>query len=218
MAKRIVAVFLSVILMAGTPGVLFAPENVQAKKALPKKIVLSRKTKTLTVGDSYKIAYKVKGKKKANKKVLFTSSKKKTASVSKKGVVKAKKAGTAVITLRAKAKKSVRNTITIKVKEETAKKTASLISTAGLLPIAQTQAQAPVAIQMPATLELEPGQQYQMEAKLEPATAEGEIRYSCSFRGGINVYSGGQIIVTDDTPPGTQAVIVATCGRLRAAS
>ncbi|MCH5264439.1 MAG: Ig-like domain-containing protein [Lachnospiraceae bacterium] len=221
MKRRGIAVLLSVLLLVGTPGVLFVPENVQAKKVPPKKIILSQREKTLTVGDTYKISYEVKGKKKANKKVLFSSSRKKIASVSKKGVVKAKKAGTAVITLRAKAQKSIRNTITIKVEQQkttAARMAAPLAATASMAAGSSAVATilAPTGIVMPATLELEPGEQRQLTATLEPATAEGEIRYSTTFRGGINVYTNGNIVVTDDTPPGTTAVITAACGHLRA--
>lgn len=64
------------------------------------KVKLSRTKATLEVGDSVKLKVKnYKGK------VKWSSSKKKVASVSKKGVVTAKKKGKAVITAKAGVKK-----------------------------------------------------------------------------------------------------------------
>ncbi len=74
------------------------------------KIKLNKKKVSLEIGDSVKLKVKsYKGK------VKWSSSKKKVASVSKKGVVKAKKKGKAVITAKAGAKK-MKCKITVKNK------------------------------------------------------------------------------------------------------
>lgn len=79
-------------------GLVAVPNNAQAKSS--KKMSISSKKITLQVGQSKKL--KVKGTK---KKVKWNSSKKKVATVSKKGVVKAKKSGTCKITARVSGKK-----------------------------------------------------------------------------------------------------------------
>lgn len=97
------------------------PEVKAAPKA--KKITLNVKKKTLTVGN--KVTLKVKKVKpsKASKKVTWKTSNKKVASVSKKGVVKAKAVGSAKITATATANKKVKATCKITVKEAKAEDT-----------------------------------------------------------------------------------------------
>lgn len=83
------------------------------------KARLKVKKMNLTVGQKKKIV--IKGKKKKAK-YTFSSSAKARASVSKKGIVKAKKAGKATITVKEKNKKKIRKvgriTVTIKAKEK----------------------------------------------------------------------------------------------------
>ena len=93
----------------------FTPATAAAKAKLVKKKL------TLTVGQKKKIAIKSK-KKKA--KYSFKASNKK-ASVSKSGVITAKKAGKVKITLKEKLKKKTRKvgTITVTIKKKTAQNT-----------------------------------------------------------------------------------------------
>ena len=79
-----------------------------------KKMAINKKKMELKVGGKQKL--KVKN---AKKKVTWRSSNKKVASVSKKGLVKAKKAGKAKITARVAKKKFVCN---VTVKEKNSKK------------------------------------------------------------------------------------------------
>lgn len=102
------------ILFTLTLGVL-APNFVQAKS----KVALNKKSLTMTVGQ--KKTLKVKGTK---KKAKWSSSKKKIATVSKKGLVKAKKAGKTTITAKIK-KKKYRCRVTVKKKESLLKNTVS---------------------------------------------------------------------------------------------
>lgn len=62
------------------------------------KVAISSKTANITVGSKKTLKATVSPKKPSNKKVVWTSSNKKVATVSSKGVVKAVKAGTAKIT------------------------------------------------------------------------------------------------------------------------
>lgn len=95
-------------------GFLGAPSSLAAKKA-----TLKVKKMTLTEGQQQKI--KIKNQK---KKALYTyrSSKKNIASVSKKGVVSAKKAGSAQIVVKEKYKKKTRTVGVVRIKVQ-AKKT-----------------------------------------------------------------------------------------------
>lgn len=94
---------------------LIAPNQADAKKK--KKVALNKTKLTLTVGKSYKL--KLKNNK---KKIKWSSSKKKVATVSKTGKVKAKKAGTARITAKVGKKKYVCK-VTVKNKKKTTKTT-----------------------------------------------------------------------------------------------
>lgn len=123
-----VAVLLALaLILAGMP---LAPAK-EAEAA--KKMKLSKTKLSLNVGKTKKLTVKNK-KKKA--KVTWSSSKKKVATVSKKGVVKAKKAGKATITAKVKYKKKTTKlkckvTVTKKKKgKETPKPTATGEATA----------------------------------------------------------------------------------------
>lgn len=85
-------------LAAPMTGQVSTPVSTVSQAAAKAK--LSKKKITIKTGDKYKL--KVKN---AQGKVTWSSSKKSVASVSKKGVVKGKKKGTAVITAKVKGKK-----------------------------------------------------------------------------------------------------------------
>ena len=110
--RKITAFLLTVVMVA---GMLVVPSgNVQAAK---KKVQLSKKTVTLEVGK--KVTLKLKNAPK-KKKITWSSNKKKVASVSKKGVVTAKKAGKANITAKVSGKKYVcKVTVKKKAKQDT---------------------------------------------------------------------------------------------------
>ncbi len=90
-------VFMGFAVAVMTVALLAVPQ-VNAKK----KASLKKKSIKIEAGQKKKIAIKNKAK---NKKYLFSSNKKKIAAVTKKGVIKAKKKGKAVITVKEKDKK-----------------------------------------------------------------------------------------------------------------
>lgn len=102
-----------------TSATLCLPQTgaAKAKKKVTgitlKKPVIS--TLYLKKGESYKISYKVKPAKATNRKIAFSSSKKKVASVSAKGVIRAKKPGTAKIRLTAKDGSGTKAVVQVKV-------------------------------------------------------------------------------------------------------
>lgn len=86
--------------------------TITVKKA-PKKITLNARSKTLKKGKTFKIRVKLP-KNTASNKVTYTSSKRKVASVSSDGKVKALKKGKAVITVKVFNNKKAKITITVK--------------------------------------------------------------------------------------------------------
>ena len=110
--RKITALLLMAVMVA---GMLAVPGgNVQAAK---RKVQLSKKKVTLEVGK--KVTLKLKNAPK-KKKITWSSNKKKVASVSKKGVVTAKKAGKANITAKVSGKKYVcKVTVKKKTKQDT---------------------------------------------------------------------------------------------------
>ena len=110
--RKITTLLLMAVVVA---GMLAAPgDKVQAAK---KKVQLSKKTVTLEVGK--KVTLKLKNAPK-KKKITWSSNKKKVASVSRKGVVTAKKAGKANITAKVSGKKYVcKVTVKKKAKQDT---------------------------------------------------------------------------------------------------
>lgn len=108
--KRIGAFILVFALILG----LALPQSASAAKK--KKVALNKKKLTLTVGKKYQL--KLKNNK---KKIKWSSNKKKIATVTKKGVVQAKKKGTAKITAKV-GKKKYTCKVTVNEKKNTSNK------------------------------------------------------------------------------------------------
>nr|MBP3598567.1 Ig-like domain-containing protein [Eubacterium sp.] len=75
--------------------------SVRVVKAAVKKVTLKKKAVSLDAGKQMALKVTVKAKKGASKRLHWTSSKPAVASVSKKGIVTAKRAGNAVVTVKA---------------------------------------------------------------------------------------------------------------------
>lgn len=102
------------------PAPKFKIKKVTVKAANQKPGV---KTVYLKKGGKVTLSATVTGTGKFSKAVEWGTSKKSVATVSKKGLVKAKKAGTAKITVKSKANKSKKATITVKVLKKAVKNT-----------------------------------------------------------------------------------------------
>ncbi|MCI8308339.1 MAG: hypothetical protein HFH14_09865 [Lachnospiraceae bacterium] len=109
--KKSLAVVLSAAMLLSVASV--SPVAQAAPKA--KKITLNAKSKKLEVGKKFTLKVKKVKPSKAKKNVKWTSSKKKVASVSKKGVVKALKVGKTTITATSKTNAKVKATCKITV-------------------------------------------------------------------------------------------------------
>ncbi len=122
--RKLLTIVLTAAMLAGTLGQ--ADYVSAAKKKSVKTIRLTKpaiKTLALKKGEKYKLKWKVTPKS-LKKKVTFTSGKKSVVSVSKKGVLKAKKAGKATITIQSKTrpKKKVKLKVTVYKKFKKVKK------------------------------------------------------------------------------------------------
>ncbi|KXZ17747.1 hypothetical protein AXI58_18590 [Bacillus nakamurai] len=100
----------------GDPSPLSAEISVTTLATEPTGINVTEYSKTLAVGDTYKINATVTPSS-ADQNVTFTSSSTATATVSSSGLVTAKAAGTATVTVASKSKASVKKTVAITVNE-----------------------------------------------------------------------------------------------------
>lgn len=116
--KKAVTLMLALLLAVG--GILAVPSDVQAATK-PTKITLSASKTTLTIGKTTTLKVKAVTPKKASKSVSFKSSNTKIASVNSKGVISAKKAGKATITVTSKLNKKVTAKCVVTVKTPTPK-------------------------------------------------------------------------------------------------
>lgn len=107
--RKVTALLLMAVMVAGM--LALSGSDVQAAK---KKVQLNKKTVTLEVGK--KVTLKLKNAPK-KKKITWSSNKKKIATVSKKGVVTAKKAGKANIIAKVNGKKYICK-VTVKTKKK----------------------------------------------------------------------------------------------------
>ena len=169
-------------------GMLIAPNQADAKKK--KKVALNKKKLTLTVGKTYKL--KLKNNK---KKIKWSSSKKKVATVSKTGKVKAKKAGTARITAKVGKKKYVCK-VTVKNKKKTTKTTTTKKPTVTKAPANNTNtvkatpsptpyvaAQSFTLSGYPSEIELVGDNDYEiygLDVKVSPSNATEKVKFTFS--------------------------------------
>lgn len=125
--KSVIAVMLSLGLMfSGSAETMMPIGTTVMVEAATNKLTLSVSNKNIYVGASAKLNAKTtKGAK-----LTYSSSNKGIVTVDKKGNIKARKAGTAKITVTAKKSKckTVKKTITVKVSKKNQKITASNVS------------------------------------------------------------------------------------------
>lgn len=125
--KRLFSLFL-VLTMALTSVSVPSVTAEAAKTVTVKKVQITnpkKKSVTLNKGKTLQIKVKITPKNVKNKKVTYKSSKKKIASVSKKGKVKGLKVGTAKITVTSNANRKKKATLTVKVVTPVSKVTVS---------------------------------------------------------------------------------------------
>lgn len=111
--KRIISIILVIVTIC--TGINYTVFSSEAAAKAPTNITLNVKSKTLTVGKTYKLKVKSVKPSKASKAVTWSSSNKKIATVNNKGKVTAKKPGTVEITAASKLNKKVKAVCKIKV-------------------------------------------------------------------------------------------------------
>lgn len=115
--KRVLGKFMVLVMVF---SLVFSATFPVAAATKTKTVNLKKKTttvsSTITAGDKLKLTVKQNKKTVKVSKVTFKSSKKTVATVSKKGVITAKKAGKATITIKAN-KRTVKLKVTVKTKE-----------------------------------------------------------------------------------------------------
>lgn len=121
--KKILSFLLTMALVMGLTAVTTEPNVASAAKVTVKSVKVSApyaKKAYVAKGKSIKLStvVTVKPNKSANKKVTYKSSNKKIATVSSKGVVTGKKAGTTKITVTSKTNKKKKTTIKVKVMKQ----------------------------------------------------------------------------------------------------
>ena len=152
---------------------------VQKKAIATSSIKGVPSTVNLTVGDKLQLKPVVRPVTSLNK-VSYTSTNKKIATVSKTGVIKAKKSGT--VTIKVKSGKKTKN-----IKVKVAKKA----------PTGMTG--------VPATKTLKKGKSFTIKAKLTPSGAEAKIKYSSSNKKIATVNGKGKVTAKK---PGTATITV----------
>lgn len=111
--KKLSVAAIALVAVAAVAGTSVTADAA-AKK--PTKITLKATSKTVDIKGKVTVSVKSVKPAKASKSVTWKSSNKKIATVSSKGVVAGKKAGTVKVTATSKANKKVKATITVKVK------------------------------------------------------------------------------------------------------
>lgn len=111
--KKGLSLLIAIVMVTGNMQISTVQTEAAGKK--PTKITLSGKSKSLTVGETYKLKVKTVIPKGASKKVTYKSGNKKIATVSSTGKITAKKAGKTTITVTSKSNKKVKATCKITV-------------------------------------------------------------------------------------------------------
>lgn len=119
--KRVVSMII-VFAMLFTSAIFTQSTTVEAAKKNVKKITLNQKKAQMQVGDKLQLKVKKVVPVKASKAVTWTSSNKKVATVTEKGIVKAKKVGSVTITAKSKKNPKVKAKCTIQINKKKAEK------------------------------------------------------------------------------------------------
>ncbi|MBE6045176.1 MAG: hypothetical protein E7221_00550 [Clostridiales bacterium] len=114
--KRRIAILVAVIMSVSSFGVIATDYSYAAKKKKVTSVTLTNVGNAFSIkkGESKKLKYRITAKKKYRK-VKWKSSNKNIVSVNKRGIITAKKKGTAYITVYSKTKKRIKDRVKITV-------------------------------------------------------------------------------------------------------
>ena len=171
--KRALAVMMTVLMLVSTVSV--GMTSAAAKKKVT-KIKLNKTSVTIYVGETYKLKATVSPSNASNKKVTWSSSDKKIATVSSSGKVTAKKAGKVTITVKAKDGSGKKATCKVTVKKATKVSSIKLNKT---------------------TLKLTVGDTATVKATVSPSKATNkEVSWTSNDKSVATVSSKGKITAT----------------------
>lgn len=114
--KAVCATLVGALAFTSVWGNSTASQAAAKSKKKPKKIVLNKTKVKLNVGKTFKLKVKKVVPKKANSAVTYKSSKKKIATVNKKGLIKGIREGKAKITVTSKKNKKLKIKVAVTVK------------------------------------------------------------------------------------------------------
>ena len=181
--KRILAVFMVFALVFSLCNMMGLEADAAAKK--PTKITLKTTYKNVDINGKVTVSVKSVKPEGASKEVTYKSSNKKIATVSAKGVVTGKKAGTVTITATSKKNSSVKATIKITVKDiKPTKVTLNYTSVSGFMGGTKT-----------------------IKATVKPANSSQKVTYKSSNTKVATVNSSGKITYKS---PGEAKITVTT--------
>ncbi len=163
--KKTGSAFVIAVLASGAR--IEVPVKVQKTEVQTTSVSSVPKTVSLEIGEKYRLS-PVVAPITSKQKLTYSSSNKKIATVSKQGVITARKSGKVKITVRSGKKKA---TVTVVVKGAATKKLTGV----------------------PGTLTLKKGKTRQLKVKRLPAASSEAIRYSSSDKKVVSVSSKGKI-------------------------
>ncbi|MCI9538798.1 MAG: hypothetical protein HFG35_11120 [Eubacterium sp.] len=117
MKKQVKKVPIYFIMMLALVFICVLENEVNTQAALKGKIIMNQSKISLVPGSKFKLKVKKVKPSKLGRIVTYKSNKKKVATVSKKGVVRAKKAGKAKIVIASKKNKRIKTTVMVMVQE-----------------------------------------------------------------------------------------------------
>ena len=223
--KKVIAFMLALSLLFTTAfnsGMISA--NAASKKAVKTVSVkigsknVTKKTYKMTQGTSAKLKVTVKPAA-AKKSITYKSSKKGVATVSKKGKVTAKAAGTAKITVTVKGKNGKKKSTWLKVSVAGAASTTTTTAAATTAAAtATTEVQVSQVVVAAAKTSLNVGDVTQATATVVPATAKTTLKWSSSNtavatvddKGGILAVGAGNAVITATAANGVSGKVTIT--------
>lgn len=169
--------------------------TVKVMNAAVKKVKLNKKKATLNIGDALTLKAKVTASKKACKKVVWTSSKKKVATVTKKGVVKAVGVGSTTITAKAVDGSGKKATCKIKVQNSVNLVNMDVLN-AQTVTFSLDRAQQLTADQITIKTKANASGEYRKTLKIDSLTTADGINYNAILNNETRIYVNDYVQVS----------------------
>ena len=169
--------------------------TVKVMNAAVKKVKLNKKKATLNIGDALTLKSTVTASKKACKKVVWTSSKKKVATVTNKGVVKAVGVGSTTITAKAVDGSGKKATCKIKVQNSVNLVNMDVLN-AQTVTFSLDRAQQLTADQITIKTKANASGEYRKTLKIDSLTTADGINYNAILNNETRIYVNDYVQVS----------------------